>query len=168
MARIGFSQSSLAKFAGPEHWNDPDMLEVGNGGMSVDEYKTHFSLWSMAAAPLIAGNDLRTMDADIKSILLNKEVIAVDQDPLGKSGSQVSENGTLSVWTKPLATGDLAVGLFNRGNIAAEANVSRTDLHLSGKHAVRDLWEHSDRGDFAEVYTTSVPAHGVVMILVSH
>jgi alpha-galactosidase len=168
MTRIGFSQSSLAKFAGPGHWNDPDMLEVGNGGMSIDEYKTHFSLWSMAAAPLIAGNDLRTMDADIKNILLNKEVIAVDQDPLGKSGSQISQNGALTVWTRPLASGDLAVAVFNRGDKVAQASLSWIDLHLSGKHAVRDLWAHTDRGEFADVYTTSVPAHGGVMIRVSH
>jgi alpha-galactosidase len=87
MSKIGFAQSDLSAFAGPGHWNDPDMLEIGNGGMSPDEYKTHFSLWAMIAAPLIAGNDIRSMNADTAAILMNKEVIAIDQDTLGVAGN---------------------------------------------------------------------------------
>lgn len=97
------------------------MLEIGNGGMSPDEYKTHLSLWAMAAAPLIAGNDVRNMDADTAAILLNKEVIAVDQDTLGTAGKRVSTMGDVEVWKRPLASGDFAVAVFNRGNQAMDA-----------------------------------------------
>lgn len=121
MAKIGFAQSDLAKYAGPGHWNDPDMLEIGNGGMSTDEYGTHFSLWSMVAAPLIAGNDLRSTSQDISEILTNKEVIAVDQDSLGKGGTRISVDGDIEVWAKPHASGDYAVALFNRGTQEAKA-----------------------------------------------
>jgi alpha-galactosidase len=113
MARIGFAQSDLAASAGPGHWNDPDMLEIGNGGMSQDEYKTHFSLWAMVAAPLIAGNDVRNMKEDVGSILLNKEVIAVDQDSLGAGGKKVLTVGDVEIWSKPLSTGEVALALFN-------------------------------------------------------
>jgi hypothetical protein len=116
MTSIGFAQSKLARYAGPGHWNDPDMLEIGNGGMSIDEYKTHLSLWAMAAAPLIAGNDVRNMTQAVRDLLLNKEIIAVDQDSLGKAGSQVAEQGEIAIWIKPLSSGDYAVGLFNHGS----------------------------------------------------
>src|SRR6266540_6900146 len=115
MAEIGFSQNGLEKFAGPGHWNDPDMLEVGNGGMKRDEYLTHMSLWALLAAPLLAGNDLRTMNAETKEILTNPEIIAVDQDAKGAQGHRVWDEGPLEIWVKPLADGSNAVGLFNRG-----------------------------------------------------
>jgi alpha-galactosidase len=166
MAKIGFAQSSLAKFAGPGHWNDPDMLEVGNGGMTNDEYRTHFSLWSMIAAPLIAGNDLRNSVPAINEILLNKEVIAVDQDALGKAGSQIAEDGSIVVWARPLASGDYAVAIFNRGAAEASAQAKWKDFGWSGSHRVRDLWAHTDLGTIADAYTTKVPAHGVVMLQV--
>jgi alpha-galactosidase len=167
MARIGFSQSPLAPFAAPGHWNDPDMLEVGNGAMKPDEYRTHFSLWAILAAPLIAGNDLRNMTADTKEILLNREVIAVDQDKLGKAGTQISKDGDREVWAKPLDKGAHAVGLFNRGEEDAQITVKWTDLQLKGKQKVRDLWAHADRGAVADQFTAKVPAHGVVMIRVA-
>ncbi len=167
MAKIGFAQSDNAPYAGPGHWNDPDMLEIGNGGMTPDEYRTHFSLWAMIAAPLIAGNDLRAKTVEIKQILLNKEVIAIDQDPLGKGGAQVGQNGDIVVWAKPLASGDYAVAIFNRGTQSAKGAAAWKDFGWSGKHAVRDLWAHADSGEFADVYSTSVPTHGVVLLRVA-
>lgn len=165
MEKIGFSQNDWARFAGPGHWNDPDMLEIGNGGMSTEEYRTHFSLWAMLAAPLIAGNDLRQMNPEIKEILLNKEVIAIDQDSLGKAGTEISADGQIAIWAKPLASGDYALALFNRG-----ANEQKTSIHYkqigwTGKHRVRNLWTHSVEGP-AEEYSTSIPGHGVVMLQV--
>jgi alpha-galactosidase len=167
MTRIGFSQSELAPYAAPGHWNDPDMLEVGNGGMTTAEYRTHFTLWSMLAAPLIAGNDLRNMSADIKGILLNKEVISVDQDPLGKGGYRVSNEGETEVWAKPLEGGAWAVALFNRGAAPAKLSVKWSDLKLDGKLKVRDLWAHADKQATAGGYEAEVPAHDVMLLRVS-
>ncbi len=123
MTTIGFSQTEMAEYAGPGHWNDPDMLEVGNGGMTSTEYKTHMSLWSLLAAPLLAGNDLQHMSKEILAILTNKEVIAIDQDPAGKQGTRVSKSGELEVWAKQLSDGSKAIGLFNRGSADAEVRV---------------------------------------------
>src|SRR6202034_3402452 len=109
MDRIGFSQIKLAAYAKPGHWNDPDMLEVGNGGMNADEYRTHMSLWSMLAAPLIAGNDLRSMSDETKAILMNKDVIAVDQDPAAKPVQTLLVNGQMETLTRVLADGSLIV-----------------------------------------------------------
>ncbi len=168
MEKIGFAQSDLAKYAGPGHWNDPDMLEIGNGGMTNDEYRLHFSLWSMIAAPLIAGNDLRIDNPEIKAILLNKEVIAVDQDPLGKGGARVAQDGGIEVWAKPLASGDYAVAIFNRGAAEAKGTAAWKDFGWSGKHAVRDLWAHADRGEATDSFSATVPSHGVVMLRVGN
>lgn len=120
MANIGFRQGELAPYARPGHFNDPDMLEIGNGGMSATEYRTHMSLWSMLAAPLLAGNDLRTMTPEILAILTNREVIAIDQDSLGRPASRAwASAGSASVrkeiWTRPLSNGAHAVAAFNRG-----------------------------------------------------
>jgi alpha-galactosidase len=167
MAKIGFSQSDLAPFAKPGHWNDPDMLEVGNGAMSRVEYETHFSLWAILAAPLVAGNDLRSMTADTKAILLNSDVIAVNQDKLGKAGSRVTVNGETEVWARALDGGAYAIGLFNRGTAEATIAVRWSDLKLSGPLQVRDLWAHADRGRQADGFTATVPSHGVVMIRAS-
>jgi alpha-galactosidase len=164
MEQIGFSQSDLAPFAAPGHWNDPDMLEIGNGGMNPDEYRTHMSLWSMLAAPLIAGNDLRNMDAATREILLNREVIAVDQDPLGKAAARAAKTGDAEVWVRPLAGGAHAVAVFNRGAAETEVAVKWADLKLAGPLRVRDLWAHTDRGPQAAGYAARVPAHGVVML----
>ena len=167
MAKIGFAQTNLAQFAGPGHWNDPDMLEIGNGGMSMDEYRTHFSLWAMIAAPLIAGNDVRSLAPEIREILLNKEVIAVDQDALGKGGTQIAADGDVVVWAKPLSSGDYAVALFNRGTQEVKGVAAWKDFGWSGKHVVRDLWAHADRGEVANEFSTTIPPHGVVMIRVA-
>lgn len=168
MAHIGFDlQPGREKFAGPGHWNDPDMLEIGNGGMTGDEYRTHMSLWSILAAPLLAGNDLRNMSKETLEILTNREVLAVDQDSLGKQGVRVAKDGDLEVWAKPLADGSQAVGLFNRGTAAAQVTARWPDLGLSGERKVRDLWALQDRGKFADKFEAQVPAHGVIMIKIT-
>ena len=157
-----------ATVAGPGHWNDPDMLEVGNGGMTDGEYRAHFSMWAMLAAPLIAGNDLRTMPDSTKAILTNAEVIAVDQDSLGKEGILVWTDGPeLQVWARPLANGDRAVALLNRADTTARitAWLRRTGIRTDSAH-VRDLWSHSDLGTFGVQYADTVPAHGVRMLRV--
>src|SRR5215831_2046609 len=145
MSHIGFDQQiGREKYAGPGHWNDPDMLEIGNGGMTDTEYRTHMSLWSMLAAPLIAGNDIRSMTDATKEILMNKEVIAVDQDKEGVQGSRVRKDGDLEVWKKPLAQG-VAVGLFNRGAETAKMTVKWNEVGVAKKNPkVRDLWAHKE------------------------
>ncbi len=162
MAQIGFSQHDWAKYAQPGRWNDPDMLEVGNGGMTATEYRTHFSLWAMIAAPLIAGNDLRAMSAETKEILTNREVIAVNQDKLGKGGARRLLKGEVEVWVKDLEKGEMAVALFNKGAGEAEVSVTMTELGVAGGRPVRDLWGHRDLGA-KTVLTTKVAGHGVVM-----
>jgi len=161
-------QDGLESYAGPGRWNDPDMLEVGNGGMTVTEYRSHFSLWCILAAPLMAGNDLRSMSGEVAEILTNREVIAVDQDPLGMQGRRVKRNGELEVWAKQLADGGRAVVLFNRGPKAAEISVSWTDIgyppHLTAK--VRDLWAGKDLGNFSDKFSAEVASHGVVMVTI--
>lgn len=164
MAFIGFGQQGLARFAGPGHWNDPDMLEVGNGHMSADEYRTHMSLWCILAAPLISGNDLANMTQETLSILTNPEVVAVNQDPAGKQGYRIWQEGPLQVWVKPLADGSRAVGLFNEGESTMPVSVRFKDLGLSGEVSVRDLWQRKDTGVFSGSYTAQVPRHGVVML----
>ena len=166
MAELGFGQNGLERFAGPGHWNDPDMLEVGNGGMTDDEYRTHMSLWCILTAPLIAGNNLVSMSAATRAILTNPEVIAIDQDPLGVQGHRVTQEGPLEVWMKPLEDGSKAVGLFNRGWGAMPVTVGLRDLGVGGSAAMRDLWARKDLGRFQEIYTALVPQHGVVMIKV--
>ncbi len=167
MAFIGFGQAGLARFAGPGHWNDPDMLEVGNGHMNADEYRTHMSLWCILAAPLISGNDLTKMSQETLAILTNPEVIAVDQDPAGIEGHRVSEEGPLQVWMKPLADGSKAVGLFNEGESTMPVTIHFKDIGFTGKVSVRDLWERKDLGTFNGSYTAQVPRHGAVMIKVT-
>jgi alpha-galactosidase len=164
MAELGFGQNGLERFAGPGHWNDPDMLEIGNGGMSDDEYRTHMSLWCILAAPLIAGNNLATMTPATLSMLTNPELIAVDQDPLGVQGHRVVQEGPLEVWMKPLEDGSKALGLFNRGWGATSMTVNFRDVGLGDSANVRDLWTRKDLGRFQVTYTAVVPQHGVVLI----
>lgn len=168
MTSIGFREAGLSAYAGPGHWNDPDILEVGNGGMKPDEERTHFSLWAILAAPLIAGNDLANMTPETKSILLNKEVIAVDQDPLGKEGDRAYASGPLEVWTKPLQGGATAVALFNRLTGAARMTLRLHDAGWPGPAAARDLWQHRDLGTIRGDFTTVVPPHGVVLLRLTH
>ena len=156
----------LYYLAGPGHWNDPDMLEVGNGGMNNTEYRSHFSMWAIMAAPLIAGNDLRNMSSETLEILTNEEVIAVNQDPLGIQGTRVRDDGDLEVWYKKMiGNGVRAVALFNRSGSTGDITVSWNEIDLaSGNASVRDLWEHADKGSYSGSYTASVPSHGVVML----
>ena len=167
MSNLGFSQQlERSKFAGPGHWNDPDMLEIGNGGMTDTEYRTHMSLWSMLAAPLLAGHDVRTMSDAIKEILLNREVIAIDQDKAGHQGFRVRQDGELEVWKKPLAEG-VAVALFNRGKDPAKMTVKWSEMGgTNPSPKVRDLWAHKDIEAPVE-YTAEIASHGVVMLKVN-
>ncbi len=164
MAYIGFGQGGMERFAGPGHWNDPDMLEVGNGGMTFDEYRTHMSLWCILAAPLLAGNDLSKMTPETLSILTNPEVIAVDQDPLGVQGRRVAQEGELEVWAKPLADGSRAVGLFNRSECVMSITALFRDIGVGETARVRDLWQRKDLGVFTSSFAAEVPRHGVVMV----
>jgi alpha-galactosidase len=169
MSEIGFSQFAIAPYIRPGHWNDPDMLEIGNGGMTAEEYRTHMSLWSLLAAPLIAGNDLRTMSDETKDMLTNREVIAIDQDPDGKPVKDLSDpSATAVVLARPLHGGSLAVGLFNRADQPQPVTIKWSDVDLAGKALrVRDLWKHADVIASGGGYTADVPAHGVVLLKVT-
>ncbi|MFZ0661343.1 MAG: glycoside hydrolase family 27 protein [Acidobacteriaceae bacterium] len=164
MSLIGFSQAGLAKFAGPGHWNDPDMLEIGNGGMTFDEYKTHMTLWTILAAPLLAGNDLSKMTPQTKELLMNREVIAVDQDKLGKEGDRVWAQGPAEIWAKPLSGGAKAVGLFNRAETPRTISLKLSMVGFGPQVTLRDLWAHKDVTATDGVYTVVVPQHGAVML----
>jgi len=167
MSLIGFGQNGLEKFAGPGHWNDPDMLEVGNGGMKRDEYRTHMALWVLLAAPLLAGNDLRNMSPETKELLLNSEVLAVDQDAKGVQGHRVWEEGPLEIWVKPLADGGHAVGLFNRSESATKMTLDFKSIGAPASAKLRDLLDHKDLGTAQNSYSAEVPKHGVVLVKVS-
>ncbi len=156
-------EEGLEKFAGPGHWNDPDMLEVGNGGMKDNEYRSHFSFWCLLAAPLMAGNDIRNMSDATKEILMNKEAIAVDQDELGIQGSKKLDNGNFEVWVKPLKDGDYAVILFNRNEPYVNADVKWNNLGLNGKFKARDLWKKTDLG-ISEGYKGDIEKHNVLFL----
>jgi len=162
-------QVGLESVAGPGHWNDPDMLEVGNGSMTTTEYEAHFSLWCILAAPLMAGNDLRTMSPDAARILTNRDVIAVNQDPLGRQGRRVRDDGDLEVWSKEMADGGRAVALLNRGAAEANISVAWTEIGFpSGfELKIRDLWKHQDLGKFKGKFAAAVPSHGVTIIRLS-
>jgi alpha-galactosidase len=160
--------TDLYPYAGPGAWNDPDMLEVGNDGLTPTESRAHFSFWALFAAPLMAGNDIRSMSKETHDILTNREVIAVDQDPLGIQGRRVRDRGTLEVWMKPLADGSRAVILFNRGTETAPVAARWEDIGLfpEGQAVVRDLWKKADVGTFTGSYRADVEPHGVVMVRV--
>lgn len=163
MMFVGFGQEGLQHFAGPGHWNDPDFLQIGNGGLKLDEDKTQMSLWSLLAAPLFSSTDVTKLTADQLAVLTNREVIAVDTDPKGIQGHRLSQSGPIQVWVKPLSDGRTAVGLINSGESPFSASVNFSDIGYRGSVHVRDLWEHKDLGSFKS-YTTIVPKHGVVLI----
>jgi alpha-galactosidase len=144
------------------------MLEVGNGGMTDTEYRSHFSLWALLAAPLLAGNDLRDMRPEIHDILTNKEVIAVNQDALGREGERVAKNGDLEVWSKQLKDGSRAVILFNRGSSEEEVTANWEDIGYPRTIGaqVRDLWQHKDLGKMSGKFSARVASHGVVMVTI--
>jgi alpha-galactosidase len=167
MTLIGFSQAGLAKYAGPGHWNDPDMLEVGNGKLTLDENRTHMSLWALLAAPLLAGNDLSKMNPETAQILTNREVIAIDQDPLGKQGDRVSAVGPVEIWAKPLKGGAKAIGLFNRDDTALPITLRLSDVGFTAGAKARDVWQAKDLGKLQAAYTATVPRHGVALLILT-
>jgi alpha-galactosidase len=155
-------ETDLRSFAGPGHWNDPHMLDVGTPGLSLEESRSHFSLRAMLAAPLMAGNDLRSMPADIREVLTNKEVIAVDQDALGHQGQRYRDYGDTEVWRKELAGDTEAYLLLNRSESPKEMLV-----YVGTNKRVRDLWKHVDLGPFTDgFFHARVVPHGVVMVKV--
>jgi len=166
-------EKDLAKYAGPGYWNDPDMLEVGNGGMTTEEYRTHFSLWCMLAAPLMAGNDLGNMSPETADILKNAEVIALDQDVLGKQGFCYRDNGDYEIWIKKLANNEKAVCLLNRGdeektvqvdyNILLKANDDywSSEPYKLENYKLRDLWEHKEVSLEKSTVFVKMPPHSV-------
>ena len=134
--------------------------------MTRVEYRTHMSLWALLAAPLLAGNDLRTMSKETLELLTNPEVIAIDQDPRGRQARRVSQEGKLEVWTRPLADGRVAAGLFNRGKERASVTARWADLGIRGRVRVRDAWARKDLGSFTDSFTIEVEPHGVALVLV--
>jgi alpha-galactosidase len=170
MDKIGFRQLSIASFQRPGHWNDPDMLEIGNGGMNADEYRTHMSLWSLLSAPLIAGNDIRSMSDETKSILMNSEIIAVDQDPAANPVQTLSATDSVEVLWRQMHDGSIIIGIFNRGNEAVPTGFkwSSLPIHASAKILqVRDLWKHTSVPVSGDKFQATVPPHGVAMLRIS-
>jgi alpha-galactosidase len=169
MTLIGRSQAGLAKYAAPGHWNDPDMLEVGNGRLNHDQNVIHMTLWAMLAAPLIAGNNLTQMTPDVASILMNKDAIAIDQDALGKQGDRVFAEGPVEIWTKKLTGGRTAVAFFNFSETQTELTARRLNLKalgLAGQTTARDVWNAKDLGKIKDDWKTTVPREGVVLLVV--
>ena len=173
MSQIGFNQAGEEKYAGPGHWNDPDMLVVGLVGwgpqlhpsrLTAEEQYTHISLWSLMASPLLIGCDMTRMDAFTKSLLSNDEVIEINQDPLGKQASRVSKEGGIEIWVKELEDGSKAVGLFNRSLSDETVKASWNVIGVTGKQIARDVWRQKDQGTFSNVFSAVVPAHGVKLI----
>ncbi|MGW7007260.1 NPCBM/NEW2 domain-containing protein [Streptomyces sp. NPDC054933] len=158
----------LAQYAGPGHWNDPDMLEVGNGGMTDTEYRSHFSMWAVMAAPLLIGNDLRKATPSTYDIITNKDVIAVDQDPLGKQGTVLSSDSGRWTVVKPMADGSRAVALFNETDQPQRIATTAAAIGLPQRSAytLRDLWQHKDY-ETAGTVSATVPAHGTALSRVS-
>jgi alpha-galactosidase len=175
MSTIGFGQAGHERYAGPGHWNDPDMLVVGKVGwgpslhntrLKPNEQLTHITLWSLLAAPLLIGCDMTRMDDFTRALLTNSEVLAVNQDPLGKQAWPVKKADPIEVWARPLADGAWAVGLFNRGPLPAKVKVTWADLKLDGLQPVRDLWQQKDLGSFADGFEAATPPHGAVLVKV--
>ncbi|GIF64009.1 alpha-galactosidase [Asanoa ishikariensis] len=157
----------LANYAGPGSFNDPDMLEVGRGGMSDTEMRSHFALWAMLAAPLIAGNDVRSMTSATQTILKNQNLIAINQDSLALQARQVSGDGSRRVLAKPLANGDVAVALFNQSGSTATISTTAAAVGKSGSSfTLRDAWTNTTTSSTGTI-SASVPAHGTVVYRVS-
>ncbi|WP_226911407.1 glycoside hydrolase family 27 protein [Gallaecimonas mangrovi] len=165
MAKLGFDKNGAASNAGPGGWNDPDMLEVGNGGMSEDEYRTHMTLWAMSAAPLLMGHDLRHMDKATSQLLENPGVIAIDQDAKGIQGQAVSKDANTEVWTKALADGSQAVALFNRSKAPQVISFTPAETGFTRISKVTDLWRQ--QGVATDKRQFKVPAHGAVLLKVT-
>jgi alpha-galactosidase len=162
----GFQQNGLEQYAGPGHWNDPDMLEIGNGKMNEDECRTQMTLWCILAAPLIAGNDLTAIKPATLEILTNPEVIAVDQDAAGVQGHRAWQEGPVEIWVKPLANGSTAVALFNTDAHPMTITANFKELGLPETVQARNLWLRKDLGTFKQRITFSVPRHGAILLRV--
>jgi len=170
----GFTSAGHEKFAGPGHWNDPDMLVVGNLGwgsvrpchLTPSEQYAHISLWCLLDSPLLIGCDISRLDDFTKSLLSNDEVIEVNQDELGRQASRVAQSEQKEVWAKDMADGSKAVGLFNRGDDPVTVTLQWSDLGLTGKHRVRDLWRQQDLGEFEGSFSGTVSRHGVLLVRV--
>ena len=160
MAYIGFEQSGLERYAGPGGWNDPDGLEIGNGGMNHEEYRTQMSLWCLLAAPLFAGNDLTRMDSATLSLLAMPDLIAINQDRAGQQGRRAWQEGPLEIWLKPLADGGVAAGLFNREEHPMTMTLCLRALRLPAPCVLRDCWRPSAWRDCRQGIRVRVPAHG--------
>jgi alpha-galactosidase len=176
MAGIGFSQAGLESFAAPGKWNDPDMLIVGSTGwgwgikpsdLTPDEQYTHISLWALLSAPLLLGCDVTKLDDFTLNLLTNDEVIAIDQDSLGRQARRVSAVGISEIWAKPLEDGSLAVGLFNRSEIPETISVSWKDLGLVGPRAIHDVWRQVSLGVDPSGFSSLVPRHGVRLLKIT-
>ncbi len=175
MSGIGFGQAGHERYAGPGHWNDPDMLVVGKVGwgpslhrtkLRPNEQITHISLWSLLSAPLLIGCDMSQIDKFTLALLTNDEVLDVNQDPLGRQAGRIARDGAREVWARPLSDGTMAVGLFNRGMEPETVKVNWSELKLNGPQTVRDLWLQCDVGEFAESYQATVSPHGTVLVKV--
>jgi alpha-galactosidase len=175
MTTIGFLQNKWQPYAKPGSWNDPDMLIVGKLGwgkeihstnLSPDEQYTHITLWSILAAPLLIGCDMEQMDDFTRSILSNKEIIAINQDVAGIQGHRVYANNEkeIEIWSRPLSDGSVAIGLFNLAENKQEISISWDKINIKGKRKVRNIWKQKDEGVFSNEYKSVVPSHGVVFI----
>jgi len=167
MISIAYAQVGLGKYTAPGRWNDPDMLEVGNGGMNTEEYKVHMSLWAVLGAPLLAGNDLSKMTAETKGILMNREVIAIDQDALGKGGDRVFQVGDLSVWERKLTGGRTAVAIVNAGRGGRDEPFDLAMLGFPKGARVRDVWAGKDLGRLHGELNRHFPGHSVMLMIFS-
>ena len=173
MSQHGFSQDRWAKFASPGHWNDPDMLEIGTRernqpGLTPDEEYTHMTIWCLDSAPLLLGNDLTAMDPFTLNLLENDEVLAVDQDALGKQGTCVARGDSFLVYKKELEDGSIAVGLFNLSDTPATVTAKWANLGIRGVRKVRDLWRQKDLGKFSNEFSMAVAPHGAELVKMSN
>jgi alpha-galactosidase len=162
-------QAGLASYAGPGHWNDPDMLEVGNGNLSLAENRSHFSMWAMLAAPLLAGNDLPNMKPEIKAILNNKNVISIDQDALGHQATRAYTDGEVEVWSRPLAGGAMAVAVLNAGSDRVASHpfhLNLTKLGLHGAQKAHDLWTDKDL-TLTDNQAIELPSHDILLVRIA-
>jgi alpha-galactosidase len=169
MYAIVSQQEGLEKYAGPGHWNDPDMLEVGNGKLSLAENRTHFSLWAILAAPLLAGNDLPNMKPEIKAILTNRDVIAIDQDRLGKQGARIYSDGEVEVWTRHLTGGALAIAVVNAGSDRYSTHpfhLNLAKLGLHGPQSGKDLWT-GKTVELTENQPLELASHDVLLVRIA-
>ncbi len=160
-------QVGLEVYAGPGRWNDPDMLEVGNDGLTINESRAHFSMWCILAAPLICGNDLRNMPAEIKEILCNPELIAINQDELGKQGFKIYDEGNFEIWQKPLKNGDIALSFLNLENRDKSFNINWGKIRikgLTGNYSVKNLWGNIMMGSTKDELSINIPQRDVLML----